>query len=124
MGTQNNITKYLLLKTVGILFCTIPPFAAILSYFPVWCAKGGEYVFSGFTLLLIALAFMPLYRGFKRLLQSSASYTLWLVLFGAFFILSKIADEMTVISFVGFIGNSIGAVFFKLADRFKAVDDI
>ena len=124
MGTQNNITKYLLLKTVGILLCTLPPLFAILSYFPVWCAKGGEYVFSGFTLLLIALAFMPLYRGFKRVLASSASYTLWLVLFGAFFILSKIAYEMTVISFVGFVGNSLGAVFFKLSERYNVGDGL
>lgn len=121
---QNNIAKYLFFKTVGILFCTLLPLLAILSFFPVWCAKGGEYVVSGFTLLLVALAFTPLYRGFKRVLSSSASYTLWFVLFIGFLILSKIADEMTVISFVGFIGNSLGAVFFKLADRFREDADL
>ena len=60
---------------------------------------------------------MPFYRGIKRLFQSAASYTLWFIAFIIFFMLSKIADEMTVISFVGFIGNSIGALFFKLSER-------
>jgi hypothetical protein len=44
---------------------------------------------------------------------------LWLALFVIFLLLSKIAEEMTVISFVGFIGNSFGAIVFKLSEKYK-----
>ena len=49
--------------------------------------------------------------------RAPASYTVWLVIFIAFLILSNIAHEMTVISFVGFLGNLIGAVLFKLSGK-------
>ncbi len=42
---------------------------------------------------------------------------MWFLCFALFFSLSKIADEMTVISFVGFVSNLIGAGVFKLAGR-------
>jgi Co/Zn/Cd efflux system component len=44
-------------------------------------------------------------------------HTLWFISFLLFFSLSKIAEEMTVISFIGFTSNLIGAFFFKLGDR-------
>ena len=54
-------------------------------------------------------------QGFCRILKSPAVYTLWLIAFIAFSSLSRIADEMTVISFFGFISNAAGAVLFRLA---------
>jgi hypothetical protein len=39
----------------------------------------------------------------------------WLLIFALFALVRSIADEMTVISFVGFISNSFGAALFKLA---------
>ena len=109
--------KRMLLKATGLAFCVLPPMAAILTYFPIWVAKGGETVISGFTLLLIIAALIPFWRQLKRLLSSPASYTLWLIAFIAFLALSNIAEDMTVISFVGLIGNLIGAVLYRLADR-------
>ena len=35
------------------------------------------------------------------------------------FALSRIADQMTVISLVGFIGNLIGAIIFRIAKRYN-----
>ena len=43
----------------------------------------------------------------------------WLVLFVLFFMLSKIANEMTVISFVGFVSNVTGAILFYIAKRIR-----
>ena len=111
--------KMLILKATGLAFCIFPPIAAILAYFPAWVASGGEVVISGFTLLLLALALIPFWKTVKKALASPASYTLWLIAFVAFFALSNIAKDMTVISFVGLIGNLLGAVLFKLADREK-----
>ncbi len=105
------------LRVIGMLLCTLPVTACILLYFPVWVNQGGGAVLSGFTVFLLALALMPFYKSIKRFLASAAVYTLWLVAFILFFCLSKIADEMTVISFVGLIGNLMGALCFKLARR-------
>ena len=74
-------------------------------------------VLSGFALILLLLSFVPLFKLVKKMLESPAAHTMWLICFILFFCLSKIADEMTVISFVGFVSNLIGAAIFKLADR-------
>ena len=107
--------KRLLLKLAGLALCIIPPALATLFYFPVWISRGGEFVVSGLALILLILACLPLWRAVSHKLRSPALYTLWLIAFIAFSSLSKIADEMTVISFVGFIGNLIGAALFRLA---------
>ena len=39
------------------------------------------------------------------------------IVFVVFFLVSRIADEMVVISFVGFIGNLVGAMLLKLGER-------
>ena len=43
---------------------------------------------------------------------------LWLVTFVLFMMLSRIANEMTVISFVGFVSNLAGACLFKAAKKY------
>ncbi len=109
--------KHIILKAAGIAFCTLPVMLAVLFYFPVWRARGGEAVISGFTLFLLLLCFVPMFKTMKKILHSPSAYTMWFIAFIAFFILSSIAEEMTVISFVGFIGNLIGAVFFKISEK-------
>ena len=118
MEARNNLTKIIFIKTAAILACVIPPLAATLSYFPLWMRRGDAYVLSGFALCLVIISLLPFYKQMTRLLRSPASYLIWLILFIFFFLLSKIADEMTVISFVGFVSNLIGAIIFKLAHRY------
>lgn len=113
----NNFTYKLILRLLGILLCTVPVCAAVISYFPAWRAEGGEVVISGFTVLLIALCFVPLWNTVRRALSSPAAHTMWLIAFVIFFTMSKIADEMTVISLVGFIGNGAGALCFRLSRK-------
>ena len=115
---RNNIVYRIIFKTAGMLFSIAPVTIAILSYFPIWIGGGGGKVLSGFTVLLCALAHVPLLKGLKKLFESPASYTVWLVMLIAFLVLSNIAHEMTVISLIGFISNALGAVMFKLADKF------
>ena len=115
----NRTALSVFLYTAGLFFCIIPPLLAVLSYFPVWRERGAAAVISGFSLILIALCFIPFFKTVKRIFSSMAAYTVWLVIFIAFLILSKIADEMVVISFFGFTGNLLGALFFKLTDRLE-----
>ena len=58
-----------------------------------------------------------------RILRSPSTHTMWFIVFAVFFLLSKIADEITVISFVGFTTNLIGSLFFKLAKKYSAEAD-
>ena len=117
MKKKQNKGLCIALKAIGFALCIIPVTACILAYFPAWQARGGEVLFSGITLLLLSVAALPLYNAIKILLTSPASYTVWLIAFIVFLLLSKIADEMVVISFTGFVGNTLGAICFKLAQR-------
>ena len=112
---KSRITK-LLLRALGVALCVIPVTVSILCYFPVWRAEGGEVLLSGATMLLLAIASLPLYKFLAHRLRSPAAYTVWLIAFLIFLSLSKIADEMVIISFTGFIGNALGAIVYRLAD--------
>ena len=101
--------------TAAILFSTLPPFIAVITYFPLWKSMGAEYALSGFTLLLLMLSALPLYKAIKSFLKSPSAWTVWLVLFLLFLMLSRIVNQMTVISLAGLLGNLIGAFLFKLA---------
>ena len=114
--TSNKQTvKSIFLRVIGLVLCVIPVTVSILCYFPAWRAEGGEVLLSGATLLLLCMAAVPLYKLISAKLRSPAAYTLWLIAFILFFLLSNIAQEMVVISFTGFIGNLLGAIAFKLA---------
>ena len=117
MEGRNRLTAVILIKAAALVTCVAPALVATLSYFPVWATKGELYVMSGLALCLITLSLLPFYKHLSALLKSPASYVIWLILFIVFFLLSKIAHEMTVISFVGFISNLIGAALFGLAKR-------
>lgn len=103
------------LHILGFLLCILPPVICTASYFPIW-TEGGQAV-SGGVLLLLLIAAYPLYKFIRQSLRSPAAYTVWLILFILFSLLSRIAAQMTVISFVGFIGNALGAVCFHFAKR-------
>ena len=114
--TQNKLSvKSHLLRLFGIALCVVPVTVSIFCYFPTWRAAGGEVLLSGTALLLLCLAAIPLYKLITAHLRSPAAYTVWLIAFILFALLSNIAHEMVVISFTGFIGNLLGAVMFKLA---------
>ena len=117
--TRINPSKHLLFNAIGLLVSIIPVTVSIFSYFPLWVSRRDASVLSGTSLLLICLALVPLYKHMKRNLRSPSAPLMWFCAFMLFFLLAKIADEMVIISFVGFSTNLIGAAFFKLARRYK-----
>jgi hypothetical protein len=116
MKEQQKKHKYanIYLHIFGYLVCIVPPVACTFAYFPIWEIDSGFKLHALAVVALIVSVF-PLVRLVKRLLRSDAAYIIWLILFLAFYSLSKIADEMTVISLVGFVSNSIGAIILKLS---------
>jgi len=113
-----NDKRRLLFGFLGILVSTVPTVACVLSYFPLWQERGSECVLSGIALLLLLLALIPLIRIIKGRLKTPSAYMIWLIIFVLFFSLSKISEQMTVISFVGFSTNLLGSVFFKLSRKY------
>ena len=113
---RGKIVKFTL-HIVGIMLCVLPPAYCILSYFPLWKREGSLELLSGMTVMLLALAARPIFKLALERLKSSAAWGMWLLLFLLFFALSRIADEMVVISFVGFVGNIMGAVCLRIAKR-------
>lgn len=104
------------LRLIGFLFSVLPPALAALSYFPLWRSEGSHSSLSGICALLLCLSAVPICKYLARKLASPAAYMLWLIIFLVFFFLSRVADEMTVIAFTGFVGNLIGALCFKLSE--------
>ena len=116
---KTNVFVILGLHILGFLLCVLPPAACTLSYFPLWREMGYESCIAGGAALILALCAFPLYKLIKKWLQSYSSHFMWLGLFLLFFALSRIAEQMTVISLVGFIGNLLGAVCFYIARRYN-----
>ena len=111
--------KFYLLYAVGLILSVLPVLSSIILYFPIWVNRGAMTIISGFSLILMLMAIVPVIKLVKQVLKSPAAYLMWFVAFLIFFMLSEIADDMRVICFVGFISNLLGAVFFKLAERYK-----
>ena len=117
MRRNNGIASALALRFIGMAVCIIPAAIATLSYFPLWIARDDASVLSGISLILIAISIIPLLKYVKAVFASPSAHTVWLIAFISFFLLSKIANEITVISFVGFVSNLIGAFIFKAAEK-------
>ena len=113
----------IILHIIGLLFCVVPPAICTLSYFPLWTAVGGGRVIAGGAALLLVMCAIPIVKFLRKNFESFASYLMWLCAFLIFLLLSRIAEEMTVITFVGFVSNLIGAVFFAFAKRYKVKRD-
>lgn len=118
MVTKANPTKRLFFNALGLAVSIIPVTAAILSYFPVWARRGDSSILSGISLVLVAIALVPLYKHVRAALRSPSAPMMWFFSFLVFLLLSRIADEMTVISFVGFVTNVLGSLCFKRARMF------
>ena len=123
MLSRNNPAKRLFFNSLGLGICIIPVVVAILSYFPLWLARENASVLSGLAVLLITAALVPMYKYLGSILRSPSAPLMWFAVFIVFLFLSKIANEMTVISFVGFTTNLIGSLFFKFAKRYDKEEE-
>ncbi len=109
--------KKILLTAFGILFSVLPPLLATLLYFPVFERQGPAFAISGFIIILLILSAVPLIRFLGDKFRTPAAYLIWLFVFLLFFALWKIAKQVTVISFFGFVGNLVGAILFHIAKK-------
>ena len=107
----------IILHITGFLLCIVPAAVCTMMYFPVWREAGAVSCIAGGGALILVICAIPLFKLLRRLLASPSAYMMWLIAFLLFFGLSKIATEMTVISFVGFVSNLIGAILMKVGTK-------
>ena len=120
---QNNAIKRSVLRVIALTVCILPPAIATISYFPVWVVREDTSVLSGMALLVLTIVLIPLMKYIKEKMESPSAPVIWMISFLLFFLLSKIATEMTIISLIGFISNLIGTLIFKLADKITTVTE-
>ena len=113
----------IILLILGFALCIVPPAVCALTYFPLWKTAGYASCLAGGAVLVLTVCFVPIYKLLTRVMKSYSSYVMWLILFLIFFTLSKIADQMTVISLVGFVSNLLGEVCFRIARRGNVTDE-
>ncbi len=107
------------LHILGVLFCFIPPAVCTLSFFPLFEEGGSEKRLAGLCALLLVICAIPLLRALKKRLTDIPSYFMWLSIFLLFLLLSRICEQMIIISLVGFISNLIGAFILSMSERRK-----
>jgi len=111
--------KSLIFHLLGMLFCILPPVFATLEHFPIWASKGGEVMVSALTVILLLICAIPLKRHIAKFFKSPSAWVIWLFIYIAFSLLGKISDDITAIALVAFPFNLLGAVLFKLSERYK-----
>jgi hypothetical protein len=121
-SANNSIIAKFALHFVGLSLCVVPAAVCTLMYFPLWKEDGYASCIAGGTALLLAICALPIFKLISQKLTSVSSYMIWLMVFLLFFAMSKIAEQMTVISFVGFVSNLVGGIFIAAARRKGAVE--
>ncbi len=119
---QNNVSAWVL-RLLGVMFSVAPPAVCTLLYFPLCRDSEPEKLISLWAMLLLIISFLPLMRIVTARLKTPSATTVWFIIFALFYLLCKIADEMIVISFFGFLGNLLGSVFFRLAKKTRVKNE-
>lgn len=115
--------KSFILHTMGMIFCILPPTLATLEYFPIWVSEGGETMVSALTVILLLLCAIPLKRHIAKFFKSPSAWVIWLLIYVLFSLLGKISDDISAIALVAFPFNFLGALLFKLSERYKSERD-
>ena len=106
---MSNRIKYHLIDILARLCAAIPPFAATIYFYPVWIRQSSGATLSGTVVAAFLVCMIPFW---KKIFDAAKSFSLttasmpilWLVLFGVFFALREIVNQMIYISIWGLIG--------------------
>lgn len=112
--------KKILLDLTGLLFCLVPPIIVTFGYFPLWKHSVGLWAsLGGGVAVAFIIVAVVLSKYIKAKLNTPSPVIIFLLCYGFFALMQKVSEGLTVISFWGFVGSAVGAVFFWWSKRYE-----
>lgn len=123
---MSNRVKYHLIDVFARLCAAIPPFAATMYFFPGWIKQSSSATLSGTVVAAFLICMVPFWRKIfdaaKSFSLTSASMPIfWLVMFGVFFALREIVNQMIYISLWGLCGAFLSVFVCLWRNKYKDV---
>ena len=114
---------YIIVWVLAWVFCVVPTVIVGAIKLPMFATKDSATTLTGSFMLVLVCAAYPILKGLLKLLKSpSAWFILW-ILFAVAFLLYNIEHDtlgaMVLVFFVAALGNTIGAVLFRVSKGFK-----
>ena len=114
---------YILTAITAWIFCFFPTIIAAFVELPVFVHKEAETTLTGTFALAVICAAYPLIKGFLQYMKSPSAPVLMWVVFFVLLMLYRLPQPslkaILVVIGVGAVGNTIGAILFKLSKIFK-----
>lgn len=112
--------KKILLDLTGLLFCLVPPIIVTFGYFPLWKNSVGLWAsLGGGVAVAFIIVAVVLSKYIKTKLKTPSPVIMFLLFYGFFTLMQKVSEGLAVISFWGFVGSAVGAVFFWWSKRYE-----
>ena len=110
---------------LGIGFCVIPTLIAAGIELPVIVVKEADSTLSGVFVVAIVAAALPLYKALVKLLKSPSAAVICWILFGLMALVNSMEPKtihgLTVVFLWASIGNTLGAICFKLSKEWENI---
>ena len=108
---------------VGMAFCVVPTLIAGLWMLPVIVVKDADSTLSGVFVVVVVCAALPLYKALIKVMKSPNAAVICWVLFALMALVNSMEkstiEGLTVVFAFAAIGNTLGAVCFKLSKEFE-----
>ena len=103
-------TKGTIIYYTGLVISILAPLVAAATQFPVWTENVDSGQIGGMFVFVALLCMIPLFNHLKIALKSPSSCLLWTTIFECTWALSKIIQQLIIVSLVGMVANYVGAL--------------
>lgn len=107
---------------VGMILCIFPTLIAGLIKLPIITKSTADSTLSGVFIVCLICCALPLYKAVIKFIKSPNAAVICWVFFLLMFFVNKMSKEtiagLTVVFAFAAIGNTLGAIAFKLSDEF------
>lgn len=103
-------TKGTIIYYTGLVISILAPLVAAATQFPVWTENVDSGQVGGMFVFVALLCMIPLFNHLKIALKSPSSCLLWTIIFVCTWALSKIIQQLIIVSLVGTVANYVGAL--------------
>ncbi len=108
---------------VGMVFCIVPTLIAGLVKLPLIATHDADSTLSGVFIVVLVCAALPLYKALIKVMKSPNAAVICWVLFGLIALVNSMEkgtiEGLTFVFAFAAIGNTLGAVCFKLSKEFE-----